>query len=228
MRIVTAYVDESGDLGFGPLSSFFFSVVALSSDDPRSIERIPQRIRKRRLKKSLLVKPELKFNNSDAIVRKAVLEEVAALGGIAILGLTIDKRSAGQHWTAHREDIYDDISEELIWRIVQHWGRSNDFRIIFDARPRGRRERPALADRLCSGIDRRCWDLGIRTPRLKVSRLDSGGSRGLQVADFVAAAIRRSYELDDRTYRELIASGIVSDECSSIDRKLKCSPWPDY
>lgn len=42
-------------------------------------------------------------------------------------------------------------------------------------------------------------------PEIRVSRLDSRNSGGLQIADFIAGAIQRSYEHGDGSYRSIIA-----------------------
>jgi len=71
----TVFVDESGDLGLGRGSSKYITIGALITDHPDAVGRIPLRIRKRRLKKRLQRKPELKFHNSSPDIRRSVLEK---------------------------------------------------------------------------------------------------------------------------------------------------------
>jgi len=49
-------------------------------------------------------------------------------------------------------------------------------------------------------------------PEIRVSRLDSRNSGGLQVADFIAGAIQRSHERGDESYRSILAPIMVREK----------------
>lgn len=68
------FIDESGDLGkFG---SKYFTIAAVSVDEPKNLSRIIKKLRQRKLKKSIKKLPEIKANNSDRVIREYVLKKV--------------------------------------------------------------------------------------------------------------------------------------------------------
>ena len=73
------YVDESGDLGFGPRASRYFVLAALVVRDEQKIRRCFKKIRQRNLKKSFRDLPEFKYNNTKGLI-KNYRELTAALG----------------------------------------------------------------------------------------------------------------------------------------------------
>ena len=84
-------------------------------------------------------------------------------------------------------------------------------RIVLDAR-RGKRSR---GDKFDEVILMRTLDgyrrAGHPGPEVRVTRLDSLNSTGLQMADFATGAIHRWHEHGDHHYRKIIESVIVVD-----------------
>lgn len=102
MRRCFVFVDESGDIGFGMGSSRHITVAAVIVEESSRLERIPMKLRRRRLKKSLLRKSELKFHNSNPDFRRAVLKRIVALNDARIVSVTIDKANAKDGDKSHR------------------------------------------------------------------------------------------------------------------------------
>ena len=71
------YLDESGNLGYSEKSSKYFLIALLVTKNHKSIDNCIKRIRQRKLKKKFKEIPELKFNNSDEIIKKLILKCIA-------------------------------------------------------------------------------------------------------------------------------------------------------
>ena len=67
------FLDESGDLGFSKKSQQYFVIAILITKDKKPIENCIKRVRQRKLPKKYKRIPELKFRNSNRIIRKSVL-----------------------------------------------------------------------------------------------------------------------------------------------------------
>ena len=71
------YLDESGDLGFGPRASKHFVLAAIIARDPSEVGRCIKRVRGQRLPKKYKQIPELKFHNSSQTIKERVLDCMA-------------------------------------------------------------------------------------------------------------------------------------------------------
>jgi hypothetical protein len=91
-------------------------------------------------------------------------------------------------------------------RSVRHYD------IVFDARPLDRALGHGFDRYLEGAIRNRCDELGAIPPRARISRFDSQNSRGLQVADYVAGAIQRKFELRDSSYYDIIAHKVMIEK----------------
>jgi len=68
------FLDESGDLGFSEKSQPYFVIAILITKDKKPIENCIKRVRQRKLPKKYKNKPELKYRNSNHIIRRSVLK----------------------------------------------------------------------------------------------------------------------------------------------------------
>ncbi len=205
MRGCLVFVDESGDLGFGIGASRHITVAAVIVEDGKQLERIPQKMRRRRLKKCLLEKPELKFHNSDHGLRTAVLKKVAGLPEARIACVTVDKTNAKDAHKRDREEVYASASCELVHEIARFVRARERLMIVLDARPCNRDLGMAFDARVRAQAIDGCREAGRVPPEITIRRLDSRNSGGLQVADYVAGAIQRKHEIGDDRYYEIIA-----------------------
>lgn len=106
MQSVWAFVDESGDMGFRASSSRYVTFTGVITTSRFTVERMPGRIRRRRLKRSVSRLPELKFHNSNREVRTAVLRALAATGHASVACLVVDKRKLGGRFQGCGEEFY--------------------------------------------------------------------------------------------------------------------------
>ena len=212
------FVDESGDLAFDRCSSRFFTIGAVVTEEPRALERIPKHVRMRRLKKDLLRKSELKFHNSDSMVKKEVLERVAALGNVRVFALSARKARGSPELRASENLTYMQLLGELAYEVIRVERTADALDFIVDLRPLERAISHQFDAWMLSDIVRECAFHRVVPPRLRISRFDSQNSRGLQVADFVAGAIRRRHELGDSTYYDIIAPRIATEKIVTVHR----------
>lgn len=210
------FVDESGDLGFGKLASRYVTLSAVSTEDPIYLARIPKKIRKRRLKKSLRSKPELKYYTSSPEIRRVVLEMVAALGSVSIGSITVEKSRLARQSRERRNNFCHQLCGELACQMARHTAAVRSLNVVFDDRPFnmsvGHGFDVYVTERIRASYD----TLGLIQPRVIVSRVDSLNSQGLQVADFVAGAIQRRYEFGDAEYSSIITDKIVFERMYQV------------
>ena len=206
------FVDESGDFGFGKSSSRFVTVAAVVTCNPRQLERIPLRIRKRRLKKSILRIAELKFHDSSTTIRKDFLRRVIAVDDARIASITAEKKRVAGRYIGSGDMLYYDLVGELVMGLILHDRSFDSIDIAFDDRPCGSLLGRRFTTYLGVKIDQGCRDMAIIAPNVRLSIFDSMNCRGLQVADFVAGAIRRRYEHGDSTYYDMIATKIAIEK----------------
>ena len=212
MHICSVYVDESGDLGSGKGSSKYITIGALVTTQPERVERIPLRIRKRRLKKSLQRKPELKFHNSNPEIRKGMLKLVMALEDVAIASIIVNKAGMPPGLKQSPERFYDFICCQLLVEIMKSRGERCSLRAVFDARPHNRPPSYDFGGRIGAMIEKELSRTGLPPVRMEISVIDSRNSGGLQTADFVVGSIQRKYERNDPSYYRTIAPAIIIEK----------------
>lgn len=204
-------MDESGDLGVGDKASAYLTLAAIVTVDPKPLERIPQKIRRRKLKKSLARKPELKFHNSDPRIRLLTLKMVASLEDVRIASIVLEKSRLRSKLTENPDELYRRTCGLLMSEIARTEKQVRTFNVVFDAR-RGKRSKGVDFDRYIEQrIQQEYRERCLIPPTVAVSRFDSSHSGGLQVADFVAGAIQRKHELDDDGYYRIIAPKMVAE-----------------
>jgi hypothetical protein len=208
---ISIYIDESGDLGSMKGSSFF-TIAALIAKNRTRIERIPKRLRSRRLKKSIRRKPELKFHNSDDQTRKSILSMLVEEDDFFIATISIRKKSVRAELMRHREDFYEILLARLINLILPQLSQGSRIGLTIDPRRSGKIRDQTFDYRMRRKAEQQLKRLGWSHPSIGISRLDSQVSEGVQIADFIAGAIRRGYEMNDQTYSSIIAESIKIEE----------------
>lgn len=211
MSTCFAFVDESGDAGSSEGSSRHITLAAVITGDAPSLERIPRRIRKRRLKKSLMRKPELKFHNSSPAIRKEVLELAVALADVRLVSVTMAKGQSTRQQKVNRRDLYMLAARELILDVARLCQSCDKLVLVFDARPLNRDPGASFDDEVKTLLEQAFSGMWKIPPVVNIRRLDSTNSRGLQVADFIAGAIQRKHEMGDDSYSGIIAKRMAGE-----------------
>ena len=216
MEPICVFIDESGDIGY-PKGSSFLTIAALITRDRKRIERIPLQIRKKRLKKTINRKTELKFYNSEDKVRRGVLSLLMKHGDFLIVAVIVDKNTvAKRHWD-DKENFYDECCARLAGDVAILDLDETGLNLVFDRRYNNKELNDVFASRILDCVGAVRQRSGCTSPPVRISLLDSQGSRGLQVADYIAGAIRRKYEQKDATYYDIIAERIIYEDRWFVD-----------
>jgi len=209
VRKLTVFADESGDVGLSARSSKHLTIVAVATEAPLVLERIPRKIRRTILMKKQRQVPELKFHASSPRVRRTFLEMVHHSVGVRVVSIVVKKTAISRGRRGEQADFYDWVCAQLAVEIA-HLGRSAEaLSVVFDSRPMTKVTGHSPDSRMVAQIRREYDAMRCIPPEIRISRLDSRNSGGLQVADFIAGAIQRSHELGDESYRSIIASLMV-------------------
>lgn len=211
MRQTHIFIDESGDIGY-PRGSSILTIAALITWNKKRIERIPLQIRKKRLRKSVIRKSELKFHNCDERVRRAVLSLLMKHDDFQIMAIVVDKKVVAKELWEDKEGFYDECCAQLVAEVVKAYPNTAGLNIVFDQRYKSKGVNDIFTSRIRTRIIEVCPKLEKAVPLIQISGFDSQRSRGLQVADFVAGAIQRRYEQNDSTYYEIIATRIMNED----------------
>lgn len=202
------YLDESGDLGFGPSSSPIFVLAAVVFDDPKVADRVVKRLRNRKLPR--IGTTELKWNKSSEVVREELVRRVGQedvdIGYAAILW----KARVSDRLRRNQTRLYNYLAFQVIrWLANQRRGRKCE--VILDRSVYGFAE-VNLNQYIESDGYRQVlteWEgqLVFASSELNVEmqHRDSAGEAGLQIADFVAGAVNHYWKSgqDDKYYRHI-------------------------
>jgi hypothetical protein len=198
------YLDESGNLGqLGANASKvdpYFVIAALIVRDDLPIKRCIKDIRRRKIKKKYKVRSELKFSNSDEIIRRRILECVGRTNNDIAFAL-LRKYQVDEDLRDKPQVVYNYLCKQLLYRIVTKYELGGMINII--------------VDRSLYGVQRENFNdyvegrIGVRIPaRIEVSHVDSKQCPCVQAVDFVAGAISRKYRINDDLYYQKIQNRV--------------------
>lgn len=200
------YLDESGDLGFGPHASKYFVLVAVIARDPDQVGRCIKRIRGQKLPKKYKQIPELKFHNSSQTIKERVLSCIARTD-TDIAYAVLRKHQVYGRLRNKRSILYNYIVGSLLLKIITAYQIEGTAKIFVDKSLYGLEKDNFdnyLTWKACLGNHIEALD--IEPP--EIIHVDSRLDRCIQVADFVAGAISRKYRRDDNHYYDKIKSRI--------------------
>lgn len=193
-----AYLDESGNTAPFQAQERIL-VLAVIAANPSVARKLALHVKRLKKKAGMGAGAELKANEATAKQRTKLLSDLAG-EDVAIVAVVVDKRLVLKR-PEDPEAWYREAAALVAWRCAQRWP---DLRLILDRRYVKR----ALRERLEASIRAK---LGILAEGVTMEHLDSKSTPGLQVADYVAWAIRRKYEGDLSGY-DLIRVKIVSED----------------
>ena len=191
------YMDESGNLGRSEKSSKYFLIALLATRNHKAIDNCIKRIRQRKLKKKFKDVPELKFNNSDEIIRKAVLKCISNREA-DIYYILLDKRKIFRE--SAKAEFYTYLTGFLIHRILEE---IEDIELIVD-KSLGKEKR----DEFNAYVRDKILDKLKSKIKITVEHKDSKEDKCIQAADFVSGAIFSKYEFDSDIYYNIIQNKI--------------------
>jgi len=111
------FLDESGDLGFSEKSQQYFVIAILITKDKKPIENCIKRIRQRKLPKKYKKIPELKFTNSDNVIRKSILKCLSKRN-VELSYILLNKRRVYPRLQDKKNIVYNYITSFLLQRVL--------------------------------------------------------------------------------------------------------------
>jgi hypothetical protein len=197
------FLDEAGDLGFSEKSQQYFVIAILITKDKKPIENCIKRIRQRRLPKKYKKIPELKFRNSNDIIRKSVLKCLSKKD-VEISYILLNKRRVYSYLQDKKNIVYNYITSFLLQKVLSE----ESDKIVF------------VVDRLYTKKNREEFNSYInykiqrelrRAIKISIEHKNSEEERCLQAVDFVAGAIYRKYVFGDESYYSIIRDKIQEE-----------------
>jgi hypothetical protein len=201
------YLDESGSIVNGLVADAsesvpYFVLAALVLKDDLPIKRCMKDIRRNKIKKKYRKTSELKFHDSDDLIRRRILECIGRTNND--IGYAILRNSDIQH-EVEPQLIYNEICRQLTYKIIDAYSTSNQVEVIMDKSLYGAQRAKFdahIADR--SGMT-----VPATLREIKVIHVDSKSCPYIQAVDFIAGAINRKYRDNDDLYYQKIQHKIA-------------------
>lgn len=200
------YLDESGDLGFGPDGSRWFVTTAVKINDERThtlFRRIPKQVRERQLDKKTKKQSELKFSNSSPLVRERFLERAAKLP-IQVFSLVIEKKRTNRPLQNNLPVLYNYLTKLVLEQAIAALDRKQDLTVCLD-----KCMSPAQRENFELYVKTEFLSLFNQLPKLRIVHESSAHNECLQVVDFICGAFGYKYNTaqlgkDCETYTGII------------------------
>ena len=197
------FLDESGDLGFSKKSQQYFVIAILITKDKKPIENCIKRVRQRKLPKKYKRIPELKFRNSNRIIRKSVLKCLSKRD-VEISYILLNKRRVYRRLQDKKNIVYNYITSFLLQKVLSEESDKIEFVVDRLYTKKNREE-------FNSYINYKIRRVLRRTIKISIEHKNSEEERCLQAVDFVAGAIYRKYVFDDESYYSIIRDKIQEE-----------------
>lgn len=197
------FLDESGDLGFSKKSQQYFVIAILITKDKKPIENCIKRVRQRKLPKKYKRIPELKFRNSNCIIRRSVLKCLSKKD-VEISYILLNKRRVYPHLQDKKNIVYNYITSFLLQKVLSEESDKIEFVVDRLYTKKNREEFNGYINYKIRRVLR-------RTIKISIEHKNSEEERCLQAVDFVAGAIYRKYVFDDESYYSIIRDKIQEE-----------------
>jgi hypothetical protein len=129
-----------------------------------------------------------------------------------IMAIVVDKKSTSKELRDDKEGFYDECCAQLAAEVAKACPNAAGLNIVFDQRYKSKGVNDNFISLIRTRVEEACMESGRSATSIQISGFDSQGSRGLQVADFIAGAIQRKYEQGDSAYSEIIAARILKED----------------
>lgn len=197
-RVCTAYLDESGDLGFGHGSSRYSVIAILGMPDTGELKRMVRRIKR---KHGFARLEEIKAYSSSGELRSEVCRGLAGLD-VEIHGTVLNKANVVERLRRDTNILYNYTAGIALEAVFKKYGRLT---VVADRRTVKVSGGMAFASYLQY---KALYEMGLDL-QLDVELLDSHTALGLQATDFVNYALFRAYESEDWCCWNLLSPRVV-------------------
>ena len=198
------FVDESGDLGFGPRASLHYVIAYII---PASAYRARADIARvaRRLKASGIGIDEFKHNHDSAVVRDSVfkcLEGIDFVAGIVV----VDKTAVKAELRDNKAILNNFLIANYVASSVLSY--EPDKVIMWMDRSMSREAQEHFDTYFRRKISYRSMQKSVSEPNVEIHHENSNNDRCIQLADYVAGACFLWFERGDRTENSRILSKV--------------------
>ena len=176
-------IDESGDLGSA--GTEYFTIAAIIMMRPRNLKKAADLIPNKGY--------EVKWHNSDSRTKSEIINALSDLS-FKIVCCTVNKNNPDDHKPIYGNDLYERTLKEVIadsFKVLP----CRDVNIIIDS---------------CSFIDtEKIREMAFKEAEIqdvnpkKIYKPVSQQNKCIQLADFVAGAVRAEYEYSDELFKQL-------------------------
>ncbi len=220
------FVDESGDLGFGPRSSSFFTLgyAIMLNQSSNVIENRARRLRKNMNRcKKITGMQEFKFSNDSDITRTRFLTKINTFD-LKLGAVVVSKDSVQAHLKSDKSLLYNyiavhEIIDTIVSRYLKPHSPYNSITYVID---KSTSVSELSFNEYCEGKIKtlafpRHFVSNIRT---SILHLDSQSDSRLQVADYVAGAVSAKFTRGNSKYYDIIKNKISHKKAWDWNHKI--------
>lgn len=201
------YLDESGDLGFTSKSSKYFVITLLYTNDPKHIQRMLRKVRRRLLRKKYKSLPEFKSSRSDDFVKERILNGLSN-EEVEISYVVLKKSEVYGYLHQKHNVLYNYLTGFLVEKLPQL--KDREIMIVAD-KCLSKINREKFNRYLKSKTFSNFYKIGKLLPKIQIQHKTSLEEPCLQAVDYVANAVYRKYEFNDETYYNIIKPKIKEE-----------------
>lgn len=194
------YIDESGDLGFGPGGSRFF-VIAFLAVEPPNAALIKRCVRKFKVSRNLAASVELKASGMQLVHRNEFCRRLAQLP-CSLHYIVVDKSNVRPELRRDTNILYNYAAGLVLAPVMS---RMRSAVVNLDSRT------IKVASGNCLGeyLRIKLWYEMNSSVSVNFAYLDSRGCLGIQAADMASNAIFRYYESGDSSGMACLRDSVV-------------------
>lgn len=159
------------------------------------------------MKKSVKQIPELKFNNSNDIVKNRIFKCFAG-ADLDIAYALLWKEGVPSHLQDKHQKMYNYLVASMVSKIVAHYRPTGKIEIVIDRSLNGL-QREDFDDYLLYTMLNGSQRDFISECNIKISHLDSRSDPCIQAVDFIAGAVHEHYRNKGGTYYPIIEDKVV-------------------
>jgi len=200
------FLDESGDLGFGPKSSKWFLFTIVLTNNHRRIEKIIKKVRLG-LKKKYKKVGELHAYHSLPATKVKMLKLLSENKDLKILCVILNKKKVYVDLQNQKNHLYNYTANILLDRL--HNSKliniEEPIDLYIDQKDTNKFIRENFEKYLKDNFAKR----GSKKVKIKIK--PSHSEKCLQAVDFISWAIFRKYEKGDYEYYEIIKDKIIKE-----------------
>lgn len=198
------FLDESGELGFnferGSTKFFTINLLVCGFREEQDLKRVIKKIRRKVLRKDLRKSNEIKWNNSNDLIKRKVFERIERID-FEVFSIILDKSKVYDYLRDNKHKLYNYLSN----MIINECSIDGKIELVVDRSKNKRSLRDDFDNYIRDNLKKECLNLTIQ-------HTDSKSKGGLQVLDFVSGAIFNKYGFNNLKYYNKIKNKITTEK----------------